>query len=415
VKLAEHVAAGELSVQVNLLSEKDMLGKSLVTMVATIKEIVGDINGLTQGIVSGKLDIRADEAKFGGEYGRILKGVNNTLLAVITPLKRTADYVASISQGRIPEPITGEDPGDFKEIQNSINAMIFDLSRFAVDVRKAAERLAAGSEEITSSAEQVSQGTSQQAAGIEQISSSMEQMSAMINQNADNARQTAAIALRTVEDTLKGKKALDETVNAMKSISEKIRFIEDIARQTNMLALNAAIEAARAGEHGKGFAVVAAEVRNLAEKSQKAAKSINTLSQSNLVIAENAGTLLENMVSGIQKTAELVQEISASGSEQAGGISQVNDAIQQLDRIIQQNAASAQEMASTSRDFSSQAGLLLEVASFFKISNSQAKNKSVHTSAESEFPRKDKKAPKKFRSPIVLGDINLDEEEFDNY
>ena len=195
----------------------------------------------------------------------------------------------------------------------------------------------------------------------------MEEMEGVVNQNADIAKQTAVIALKAAKDAQDGKKAVGETVFAMKTISDKIRIVEEIARQTNMLALNAAIEAARAGEHGRGFAVVAAEVRKLAERSQHAAKEINSLSVSNIEIAGKAGQLLEEMVSGIQKTSELVEEIKESSAEQADGIGQVNKAIQQLDQVIQENASSSEEMAATSRDFYTQAEHLLEVASFFRV------------------------------------------------
>jgi methyl-accepting chemotaxis protein len=160
-----------------------------------------------------------------------------------------------------------------------------------------------------------------------------------------------------------------DAVTAMKQIAEKIGIIEEIARQTNLLALNAAIEAARAGEHGKGFAVVAAEVRKLAERSQTAAAEISQLSGSSVDVAERAGSMLAKLVPDIQKTAELVQEISASSKEQAGGADQINGAIQQLNHVVQQNAGAAEEMASTAEELSSQADQLQSTIAFFNVSD----------------------------------------------
>jgi methyl-accepting chemotaxis protein len=148
--------------------------------------------------------------------------------------------------------------------------------------------------------------------------------------------------------------------------------IEEIARQTNLLALNAAIEAARAGEHGKGFAVVAAEVRKLAERSQVAAGEIGQLSGSSVEVAERAGAMLGKLVPDIQKTSELVQEISASSKEQASGADQINSSIQQLNKVIQQNAGFAEEMASTAQELSAQADHLLRSMTFFKIAEENA-------------------------------------------
>jgi methyl-accepting chemotaxis protein len=195
----------------------------------------------------------------------------------------------------------------------------------------------------------------------------MEEMSSNIRQNADNAIQTEKIAVKSSADAEDGGKAVMQTVTAMKAIAGKINIIEEIARQTNLLALNAAIEAARAGEHGKGFAVVASEVRKLAERSQRAAAEIGELSSSSVEVAEKAGEMLSRMVPDIQKTAGLVQEISASCREQDTGAEQINKAMQQLDQVIQQNASASEEMASTSEELSSQAEQLQAAIAFFKL------------------------------------------------
>jgi methyl-accepting chemotaxis protein len=167
-----------------------------------------------------------------------------------------------------------------------------------------------------------------------------------------------------------------EAVSAMKEIASKISIIEEIARQTNLLALNAAIEAARAGEHGKGFAVVAAEVRKLAERSQKAAGEINQLSATTLRVSERSGEMLDKLVPDIQRTAELVQEISAASKEQDTGAEQINKALQQLEQVIQQNASAAEEMASTTEELTGQSDQLVSALSFFQTGDEESGRKS---------------------------------------
>src|SRR5207253_5552579 len=117
-----------------------------------------------------------------------------------------------------------------------------------------------------------------------------------ITQNAENSRQMEQMAQKGATDVEQSGKAVAESVDAMKTIAEKISIIEEIAYQTNLLALNAAIEAARAGDHGKGFAVVAAEVRKLAERSQSSSREISTLASSSVRVADRSGTLLAVLV-----------------------------------------------------------------------------------------------------------------------
>jgi len=237
------------------------------------------------------------------------------------------------------------------------------------EVITASDNVAAGSLELSATAQQMSQGATEQAASAEEVSSSMEEMASSIRQNTDNAMQTEKISIKSSVDAKEGGKAVAETVAAMKEIATKISIIEEIARQTNLLALNAAIEAARAGEHGKGFAVVASEVRKLAERSQSAAGEISNLSTRSVAIAEQAGEMLTRMVPDIQKTSELVQEITAASKEQDTGAEQMTWSIQQLDQVIQQNASASEEMASTSEELSSQAEQLQHSISFFNIGN----------------------------------------------
>ncbi|MBN1699199.1 MAG: hypothetical protein JW881_16890 [Spirochaetales bacterium] len=256
---------------------------------------------------------------------------------------------------------------DVGSVYAAMKNMADNLRNVVATIKGAADNVASGSQELSSSTEEISQGASEQAAAAEEVSSSMEQMGANIRQNADNAIQTEKISLKAAQDAQEGGKAVDDTVLAMKEIAEKIRIIEEIARSTNMLALNAAIEAARAGEHGKGFAVVAAEVRKLAERSQVAAGEISELSSTSVAVAEKAGEMLKRIVPDIQKTAELVQEISASSKEQNSGTEQINKAIMQLDSVIQQNASASEEMASTSEELASQAEQLQATVEFFKV------------------------------------------------
>jgi methyl-accepting chemotaxis protein len=233
-------------------------------------------------------------------------------------------------------------------------------------VTAATTSVAEGSREVGSSADQLSQGASEQASSIEELSSSMEQMSANIRQNADNAAQTEKIAIKAAGDAKEGAEAVAQTVTAMKSIANRITIIEEISRQTNLLALNAAIEAARAGEHGRGFAVVAAEVRKLAERSQKAAAEITEVSKSSVNMAEQAGGLLARILPDVQRTAGLVQEIAGASREQDGGAAQISQAVQQLDSVIQQNAAAAEELSGTAQHLSEQADSLQSAMSFLE-------------------------------------------------
>jgi PAS domain S-box-containing protein len=282
-------------------------------------------------------------------------------------VKMIVEGMDRLSNGDLTFELQAERNDDIGKLIEAFNKTTTVLKSVVSDVKTAADNVSSGSQQLSAGSEQMSQGTTEQAASAEEASSSVEEMNATIRQNADNAAQTEKIALKSAADAMESGKSVSQTVAAMKDIASKISIIEEIARQTNLLALNAAIEAARAGEHGKGFAVVASEVRKLAERSQAAAGEIGKLSTTSVETAEQAGAMLAKLVPDIQKTAELVQEISAASKEQTSGADQINTAIQQLNQVIQQNAGATEELASTAEELSAQAEQLRETTSFFIV------------------------------------------------
>jgi methyl-accepting chemotaxis protein len=312
----------------------------------------------------------------------LILGVVAALLitrSIRKPVNEGVAVANALANGDLTVSIEATSKDEIGQLMGSLKNMVEKLKVVVGEVMSASDNVASGSQQLSATAQQMSQGATEQAASAEEVSSSMEEMASSIRQNTDNAMQTEKISIKSSVDAKEGGKAVVETVAAMKEIATKISIIEEIARQTNLLALNAAIEAARAGEHGKGFAVVASEVRKLAERSQSAAGEISGLSTRSVAIAEQAGEMLTKMVPDIQKTAELVQEITASSKEQDTGAEQINKAIQQLDQVIQQNASASEEMASTSEELSSQAEQLQHSISFFNIGNDSRRTTSAAT------------------------------------
>jgi methyl-accepting chemotaxis protein len=436
VAAARRMASGDLSVDVQA-GRKDEVGDLSVAfqeLIGAVKRLSSDATLLVQAAQEGKLATRADASRHAGDFQKIVAGVNATLDAVIGPLNVAAGYVDRISKGDLPPRITDSYAGDFNAIKDNINvliaatenvtlvakeiatgnlqvevrprsgrdelmvaldAMVRRLTAVVQGVKGASEHLTSGAQELASASETISQGATEQASSIEEISSSMEEMGSNIRQNADNAGQTEKIALKAAADAKEGGEAVARTVEAMKQIAGKVTIIGEISRQTNLLALNAAIEAARAGEHGKGFAVVASEVRKLAERSQKAAGEITEVSASSVAVAERAGALLSRILPDVQRTSELVQEISAASREQDTGASQITKAIQQLDQVIQQNASGAEETNATAEELTGQARQLQEMIGFFRVEEGgQAAERSPRPAVRSAGAGRARPAPR---------------------
>lgn len=297
-------------------------------------------------------------------------------MLVARQVTRSLQTVVSITQaaanGDLTTRIEVESRDELGDVLLSMRTMSDNLAGIISQVRLGANALASASAQVTASAGEMSQSTSQQAASVEETTSSLEEMSASIAQNAENSRIMEQIAVKGARDAEESGAAVNETVQAMRSIAERISIVEEIAFQTNLLALNAAIEAARAGDFGRGFAVVAAEVRKLAERSQSAAKDIGNLANSSVKVAERSGTLMQDLVNTTRRTSDLLQEVAAASSEQSSGVMQINRAMSQLDQVTQRNAAAAEELSTTAEEMNSQAEVLQQAVALFRTAEGES-------------------------------------------
>jgi methyl-accepting chemotaxis protein len=355
---AKNISLGDVNQNVEYHSANEIgsLADSFRALVDYIQGVAGALEQVAAGDLSVKLEAKSELDVLTKSYHRTVDAMNGITAA--------ADEIA---HGNMTVTLQERSPED--KLMQALSAMVSGITRVVSDIRVIAGEVASASQAISKTSVEVSKGASSQAASAEQASASMEEIVSNIKQNADGAQQTEKIARKSATDAQQSGKSVVEAVSAMKEIASKISIIEEIARQTNLLALNAAIEAARAGEHGRGFAVVASEVRKLAERSQKAASEINLLSATTVRVSAEAGGMLEKLVPDIQRTAELVQEITAASKEQETGAEQINQALVQLEKVIQHNAAASEEMASTTEELSSQSEQLVSALAFFRTGN----------------------------------------------
>jgi methyl-accepting chemotaxis protein len=326
----------------------------------SISEPVAEVTRVHKAIVEGDYN-QSVAVTTDGELGTLQQSCKE-LLNYLQSLGAQAN---ALSSGDLTSSVKPRSERDF------LGAAWLDMTRrlgqIIIEARAASSSVSVAAQHLTASSNVLSNGTAQQAASVEETTASLEEMSSSITQNADHSRDLEQMAMKGAQDAEAAAGSVFETVSAMKTISDRIGIIQDIAYQTNLLALNAAIEAARAGEQGRGFAVVAAEIRRLAERSQTAAKQISELTRNSLDIAGTSGQKLGQLAPSIRRTAEVVQELAAASAEQAAGVGQMNRAMAQVDQVTQQNASASEELSATAEELRQQAENLERLLSFFKV------------------------------------------------
>ncbi|MBX5163736.1 MULTISPECIES: PAS domain-containing methyl-accepting chemotaxis protein [unclassified Rhizobium] len=292
-----------------------------------------------------------------------------------------AGALRQLSEGDLTRTVDTPFVPSMEQLRQDFNTAVRGLAETMKTIGENASAIAAGSSEIGGSADSFSKRTEQQAASIEETAAALEEITTTVNDSsrrADEAGRLVAVTKQGAEQSgvvvRNAVAAMDQIEQSSREITNIIGVIDDIAFQTNLLALNAGVEAARAGEAGKGFAVVAQEVRELAQRSAKAAKEIKALINTSSDLVKNGvglvgqtGKALEQIVTQVGDINGNVVAIVEASKEQATGLKEINQAVNTLDQATQQNAAMVEESTAASHNLANEAEMLRLLLARFRL------------------------------------------------
>jgi methyl-accepting chemotaxis protein len=386
LQMADNLSEGKtnLTVHVASVDETGKLAAAMQKMIKSIHTLYDDATYLSNEAVAGKLTARADVGKHKGDYAKIVSGINDTLDAIVMPIREVMSVMDKISNKDLTARVIGEYQGELDTFKQNINLAGESLEESMIQVGMIVEQISAASSEISSGAQTLAEVTSEQASSLEEISASLGDINSLTTRNVSSTKAGLTLSDHAVKAVEEGNGFMEQMNTAMAAILKSstetgniIKTIDEIAFQTNLLALNASVEAARAGEAGKGFAVVADEVKNLATRSSKAANNTNELidqatksSEMGSKIVEQVSKSFIEMKEQFNKVKSIVSEIANSSDDQAQGVNQISTGVHEMNRVTQQNAANAQQSAAAAQELHSSIAELKGMLNRYILSDS---------------------------------------------
>ena len=299
-----------------------------------------------------------------------------------TIIHEMQDILGAIADGDLTREVSGQPyPGDFAVLWESLRVISEKLNATMAGIVSASGQVSTGSDQVAATAAVLSQGAVEQTSSVEELSGTISNMSAEakeIAQMTEQAKDVVGEAGGKLQESSAYIDSLNQAMSQITQSSDEIRriidTIENIAFQTNILALNAAVEAARAGTSGKGFAVVAEEVRELANKSDQAAKATKELIERSVKAVGSGSFVVGKVTDSVTAAAKMAGEAVEQMEQVAKGVEDQTDAIEQaaagigqISGVVQNNSATAEESAATSQELSSQAAMLQQLVGSFRL------------------------------------------------
>jgi len=366
-----------------------MMAVAGVINIIIAKKLIGSITGPTEqvrnalvGFSQGNLSIPV-EFKGKSELGEMCDALRTSQQVLDAVIKDACRLLDEMGNGNFNVRTQAEKyyVGELNDMLKSIRVINRGLSDTLTQISLSGEQVSSGSDQVSTGAQALAQGATEQASAVEELSATIAEISTRSQSNAQSSELAMDHSKNADLSVRESAAYMDEMVKAMEKISSSSQEIgkiiattENIAFQTNILALNAAVEAARAGSAGKGFAVVADEVRNLATKSDQAAKATKELIDNSITSVQEGSEIVKRVSESLNKTVEAtnetmsaLQEITKAVEEEAEAIAQINEGIDQISSVVQTNSATSEQSAAASEQLSSQASLMKDLLSKFRL------------------------------------------------